>query len=108
VLEKVGLAAREIAYLRKLETPKLSLLHALVGLEQEQRRLLAAIEGLGKKSRDCNDAWARLGERRVAAADKQRRADASRAANDAERAERAAALGKAPAGTKQLALGQKH
>jgi len=106
-LQKAGLNPTEITYLRKLETPKLSMLKDLVRLEREQRHMLAAIDGLGKKSRDCNDAWARLLERRAAAAVKQARADAVRAANDAERAERAAALGEGPAGTKKLALGRK-
>lgn len=106
-LQKAGLNPTEISYLRKLETPKLSMLKDLVRLEREQRHMLAAIDGLGKKSRDCNDAWARLLERRSAAAEKQARADAVRAANDAERAERAAALGEGPAGTKKLALGRK-
>lgn len=90
ILLKLGLSSEQIEYLHKIEEPKLSLMRELTGLEQGQRRLLAAIDLMTRRSKDLEEAHGALGEQRAAAAAanaKRMREEAAEAKEDEARKE---------------------
>ena len=54
------LDSEELSFLHKLEVPKLSLIREVTHLEDQQRRILAQIEDLNRRSRNVATAYMKL------------------------------------------------